>query len=130
MTDDQVQNFSRWKKCFDRFSQFDHVYIKLSGAFSEIGDQEANDPWPISKIVQRMKPWLDHIFRRFIPQRIMFGSDWPVCNVRGPGNAASWKHWFCVVSEILRIYNISVEEKDMVWWGTALKAYRLQENSS
>jgi L-rhamnono-1,4-lactonase len=55
----------------------------------------------------------------------MFGSDWPVCNVRGPGNELSWVHWRRVVEAILEHYNLSGEEKQRFWSETAVEAYRL-----
>jgi L-rhamnono-1,4-lactonase len=62
----------------------------------------------------------------FTPQRIMFGSDWPVCNVRGPGDEKSWHHWRNVVGEVLRRANLSDSEKDRIWFGTAMEAYRIK----
>lgn len=106
-------------------SKLTGVYMKLSGAFSELGDQEPAHPWSTEYIVERMTPWLDVIFRLFPPSRIMFGSDWPVCCVRGPGDALSWESWKDVVSSVLEKYRLTDEEKDRVWYGTAVEAYGL-----
>jgi L-rhamnono-1,4-lactonase len=55
----------------------------------------------------------------------MFGSDWPVCNVEGPGPDLSWRHWHDVVTAILEAENLTDGEKCMIWSGTAAKAYNI-----
>lgn len=55
----------------------------------------------------------------------MFGSDWPVCNVRGPGDQKSWNLWRAVVELALDRYKLSDEARDRIWYGTAVEAYHL-----
>lgn len=117
--------FESWKVSLTRLAACEKTYMKLSGAFSEIPDQDPDRPWPVSKIVERIYPWLEHVLQRFTPQRIMFGSDWPVCNVRGPGDAKSWGHWRSVVETWLQEQGLSGEEKDRIWYGTAEEVYKL-----
>lgn len=121
----KADNFERWKVAISRFAKQEKVYMKLSGAFSEIADQDPETPLTVLFIVERMKPWLDHVFSEFGPARIMFGSDWPVCNVRGPGDAKSWGHWVEVVEEYLQTRGLLKDEMDRVWYGTAVEAYKL-----
>lgn len=109
-----------------RLGACDKVYMKLSGGFSEIADQDPARPWPVAKLVERMRPWLGHVFQLFTPQRIMFGSDWPVCNVRGPGDNKAWKHWRAVVEASLEEQGFSDQEKDRIWYGTAAEIYKLE----
>ena len=123
-TAEQKDVFFRYLACMERFSKQTKVYMKLSGAFSEIGDQDPSSPWPKEKIVEQMRPWLDVLFRFFPAERIMFGSDWPVCNLRGPGDL-SWKSWRDVVELILDNYAVSEEGRKRIWQGTAIEAYRL-----
>lgn len=79
----------------------------------------------IAEIVERMQPWVDHVFKEFGPWRIMFGSDWPVCNVRGPGDAKSWPLWIDVVKATMERLKLSEMEMNAVWYGTAAEAYKL-----
>jgi L-rhamnono-1,4-lactonase len=118
-------NFTRWKAAISRMAKEERVYMKLSGAFSEIVDQDPSSPMPVEDVIERMQPWLDHIFTEFGPWRIMFGSDWPVCNVRGPGDTKSWSCWVDVVGQILQSRGLSEIEMNRVWYGTAIEAYRL-----
>lgn len=120
-------SFELWKASIARLSACEKTYMKLSGGFSEIADQDQSKPWPISELVERMRPWVDHVFLWFTPQRVMFGSDWPVCNVRGPGDAKSWRHWRAVIEALLEKQGLSDREKDTIWYGTAVEAYNLEE---
>jgi L-rhamnono-1,4-lactonase len=118
--------FEQWKSSMERFAKDQHVFMKLSGAFSEIGDQDPADPWTVDAITNRISPWVQHIITVFTPQRIMFGSDWPVCNVRGPGDYLSWNLWRSVVDEIMRRAELSDSEQDRIWFGTAIEVYRIK----
>jgi len=109
----------------ERFATFDNVYMKLSGGFSEMGQQYPESPIPISEVVKRLKPWTDVLIKEFSPNRIMFGSDWPVCNIGGPGDKLSWIHWKNTVSAFLDENELSAAEKDKIWFGTAVEAYKL-----
>ncbi|QDS70959.1 hypothetical protein FKW77_007192 [Venturia effusa] len=119
--------FESWKTSITRLAACQKTYMKLSGAFSEMADQDPDHPWPVSKVVQRIRPWVAHVIAEFSPQRIMFGSDWPVCNVRGPGDAKSWRHWRDVVESLLQEQGLSEKQMDRVWYGTAEEAYKLEK---
>lgn len=124
-TTGQREDFGRWKESIDRYATFDNVYMKLSGAFSQMAKQQPDSPMTILDTVKRLKPWVDVIMKAFKPDRIMFGSDWPVCNLGGPGDELSWTHWKNAVSAILDEHKLSKAEKDRIWYGTAVEAYNL-----
>jgi L-rhamnono-1,4-lactonase len=100
--------------------------MKLSGAFSELGNDaprvDTSDP---KELATRVQAWTDVVFDEFGPQRIMFGSDWPVCNVKGPKEEGSWPVWTDVVEEVLTRRNCTDQEKERVRSGTAREAYNL-----
>lgn len=118
-------DFDRWRACIKRFSGFSDVYIKLSGAFSELSNDRVESK-SAGEIADRMKPWLDHLFACFTPDCIMFGSDWPVCNVRGPATEESWDVWREVVQIALDQRAFSEKDRERIWSGTAIEAYRLK----
>jgi L-rhamnono-1,4-lactonase len=99
--------------------------MKLSGGFSQMGKQQPESPMTVPAIVDRLEPWVDVVITAFKPDRIMFGSDWPVCNLGGPGDELSWSHWKNVISAILDEHKLSKAEKDRIWYGTAVEAYNL-----
>jgi L-rhamnono-1,4-lactonase len=118
-------DFVDWKECIQQMAGFQGTYMKLSGAFSELPPQEPGKPADIDDLVMHMKPWIEVALGAFGPGRIMFGSDWPVCNVEGPGTGLSWKHWHDVVTAILEGEKLTDEEKCLIWSGTAAKAYNI-----
>jgi L-rhamnono-1,4-lactonase len=119
-------DFAKWSKCIGRMASHQHTYMKLSGMFSELPAQEENNPTDIPVLAARTKPWIDVVFEAFGPSRIMFGSDWPVCNVGGPGTAKSWDHWHDLVQAILTAQNLTWDEKARIWSGTAVEAYNIR----
>jgi L-fuconolactonase len=62
------------------------------------------------------RPYLDIVFDAFGPNRIMFGSDWPVCTV-----AASYEQVVNIVADYTR--QLSKLEQSKVWGGTAQEFY-------
>ena len=63
-------------------------------------------------------PYLDVVFETFGTKRLMFGSDWPVCNVAGG---------YDKVVEIVKNYTakLSSDEQGDVWGNTAIDFYKL-----
>ena len=102
------------------------TYMKLSGLFSELPPAllSSDDSNRIGDLVEYMMPWLDVVFETFGPHRIMFGSDWPICNLGGGGDG-SWARWKAVVECILDKRGLTHDERLAVWGGTAARAYGL-----
>jgi predicted TIM-barrel fold metal-dependent hydrolase len=73
-----------------------------------------------------MRPYLDTVFSAF-PNRIMFGSDWPVCNVGGPkGETGNWSFWVEIVAATLEDRGLSVGEKESVWYRAGCSGYEVE----
>jgi L-fuconolactonase len=64
-----------WARAIKRIAEFPNVFCKLSGLVTEADWQH----WTPEQIV----PVLDVAFDAFGPDRLMIGSDWPVCLVAG-----------------------------------------------
>ena len=116
---------TKWREYIEIMSRFPNTYMKLSGLFSELHSQDESNPMNIRDLTSLIKPWSDVIFESFGPNRIMFGSDWPVCNVGGPGPEKTWLHWVNVVESLLNHHECSPEQKARIWSGTAKEAYAL-----
>ena len=131
--DDNPSAFERYRKSIERLARFPNVYMKLSGAFSELPPQDPESPLSAEEVLEQMRPWLVLVFKAFDPAektRIMFGSDWPVCNVGGPGPELSWRCWTKAVETILDDERLGFRNSEVgrqrVWAGTALEAYGLE----
>ncbi|KAJ5180518.1 hypothetical protein N7492_003728 [Penicillium capsulatum] len=117
-------DFLEWKDLITQMAQIsDRTYMKLSGAFSELPSLSATTDLDLPGLVDYLQPWTDVIFNSFGTERIMFGSDWPVCNIGGGGNDVSWNRWQRVVEGILDRRGLTEEQKRGIWGQVALKAY-------
>ncbi|MGQ2901925.1 amidohydrolase family protein [Neoaquamicrobium sediminum] len=63
--------FGGWAEDMAAVAAFPNVLCKLSGMITE-ADHRAWKP-------ADLKPYVDHVAKLFGPDRLMFGSDWPVC---------------------------------------------------
>ena len=68
--------------------------------------------------VTALRPVWDHLLQWFGPQRLMWGSDWPVLTLAG-----SYGGWIDVSRAL--IGELSPEEQALVWQGTARRLYGL-----
>jgi len=64
-----------WAKGIQHLATFPNIYCKLSGLVTE-ADWQCWTP-------EQITPYLDLAFESFGPDRLMIGSDWPVCLVAG-----------------------------------------------
>ena len=99
-----------WASRMMELGERENVWCKLSGMVTE-ANWKAWTP-------ETLKPYLDVAVEAFGPERLMAGSDWPVCLV-----ASGYAHWF----EMLRTYfaGFSEAERAAVFGGTAVEVYGL-----
>ena len=64
-----------WKTDIQSIARFPNVWCKLSGMVTEADPNNWNQ--------QTFIPYLDIVFSAFGPDRLMIGSDWPVCQLGG-----------------------------------------------
>jgi L-rhamnono-1,4-lactonase len=115
-------SFSRWSEAIKNTSQCAKTYMKFSGAFSELPTRPTANAK--NGVVKQILPWIPKVLDCFGPRRVMFGSDWPVCNVNGPDGQSAWILWVGVVQDLLTRF-VPPEEHEYVWSKTAVEAYRL-----
>lgn len=72
-------DLSPWREDIQSLAEFPNVYCKLSGMVTEAEWQA----WQPSDF----EPYLDVVFEAFGPERLMIGSDWPVCKLAGEHSA-------------------------------------------
>jgi L-fuconolactonase len=99
-----------WKNDIKQLAQFPNVYCKLSGMVTEA----ALSSWAIDDF----KPYINIVLESFGIDRVMFGSDWPVCLL-----AASYEQC-CEVLEKNTEY-LSADDKKKIWGVNAIQFYNL-----
>ena len=66
------ENFTIWYNSLKSISMLPNVVCKISGVIASL---------PKNTGVNRLNPWLDATLEHFGCDRVMIGSDWPVCNL-------------------------------------------------
>jgi L-fuconolactonase len=99
-----------WRRDLAELAAHPQVCCKVSGLITE-ADHEA---WTIADL----RPVWDLLLAAFGPDRLMFGSDWPVCLLAG-----GWNDWAAAVEELLR--ELTPGAQHAVLAGTATTFYQL-----
>ncbi|MET3925823.1 amidohydrolase family protein [Devosia sp. 2618] len=98
-----------WARDMEQFRDLTHVHCKLSGLLTEDGPDWTPD---------RVKPYLETVIDIFGPDRLVFGSDWPVVNL-----VADYGKWVGVVADALK--PLSPDDQQKVWATNAERFYGL-----
>lgn len=101
---------AEWKKYMRAMAECPNVWCKVSGMVTEANwsSWKPND----------FDPYLDVVADVFGPDRLMYGSDWPVCLV-----AASYDDQFAIVREFVQRF--SADESERILGGNAIRFYNL-----
>jgi L-fuconolactonase len=102
--------YDEWRTLLHQASAFPNVYCKLSGLVTEANWRS----WTVADL----QPYLHTALEFFGPQRCMFGSDWPVCELAG-----SYERVHAAL--LAGLDRLSAEEREAVLGKTALRFYRL-----
>lgn len=105
------KSFEEWKAIIQDFKNFSNVFCKLSGMVTE-------HDWRDWK-KEDFYAYLDVMMDTFGEDRLMFGSDWPVCLL-----AANYQQ----VKEILESYleKLPKETQTKIWSENAIQFYNLK----
>jgi L-fuconolactonase len=101
---------SPWREQVRELAQAPQVLCKVSGMITEAGHArwQADD----------FKPFLDVVFEAFGEDRLMFGSDWPVCLLAG-----NYERVFRLVDDYAQQLSPAAREK--LFGGNAARFYRV-----
>jgi Predicted metal-dependent hydrolase of the TIM-barrel fold len=105
-------NVEPWARGMRELARRPHVCCKLSGMVTEIGRPH----WTVADL----RPYVDVVLEAFGADRVLFGSDWPVCLV-----ACGYARWLEIVQEL--IAPLSPSERAAILGGNARRVYRLGE---
>lgn len=86
------------------------AFCKLSGLVTE-----ARADWTVDDL----RPYVEHLLDTFGPDRLVWGSDWPVCTL-----ASSYGRWVEVTGELLS--GLAEDETSAILGGNAARAYRMR----
>ncbi|MBO9683816.1 MAG: amidohydrolase family protein [Flavisolibacter sp.] len=104
------KEIDEWKRDMEKIAKHENVYCKISGMVTEAD-------WKAWK-KEDFKPYLDVVVEVFGTDRILFGSDWPVCLV-----AASYEKMLGIVKDYFASF--SQNEQDRFFGLNAIRFYNL-----
>jgi L-fuconolactonase len=99
-----------WAQRMRELGQRENVWCKVSGMVTEA-------EWT-GWSAETLRPYLDVVVEAFGVERLMAGSDWPVCLV-----ACEYARWFAVLRDYFA--GFSDAERDAVFGATAIHVYGL-----
>ena len=105
--------FQPWADHISELAIFDNVHCKVSGIVTT-----ASENWTKAEL----KPYIDHLVSAFGYDRLMFGSDWPVCTL-----AAEYKQW--VEALLWAVQGASDADKQKLFHDNAKQFYRIEEGT-
>jgi len=100
-----------WAVQIKKIAQNKNVFCKLSGLVTEAD-------WKRWK-ADDFKPYLDVIFEAFSPDRLMFGSDWPVCLL-----AATYRQVKQLIADYVKGFSRSDQQN--IFGGNAVRFYGIE----
>lgn len=107
--------FEPWATDLVTVAKLENVWCKLSGM-----NTEAN--WNNWK-AEDLTPYVQHVVKAFGHERVMFGSDWPVCLLAG-----SYRQTIQALAQALG--DLNEEQQDLVWSKNAVGFYGLASTSA
>jgi L-fuconolactonase len=102
---------AQWREHLRRLAALPHVLCKVSGLMTETGERAVD-----ADVLHR---YLDIALELFGAQRLMFGSDWPVCLLK-----ADYAQVFDIVERWAA--RLSTDEQAALWGSNAARCYGLR----
>jgi L-fuconolactonase len=102
--------FEGWAQDMERIAKHPKLYCKVSGMITEADHQN----WK----AEQLTPYVQHVLKLFGFDRLMFGSDWPVCTLAG-----TWKQVLAAFTQALGAQD--ADERAKILGSTAAKFYGL-----
>jgi predicted TIM-barrel fold metal-dependent hydrolase len=99
-----------WREHIREIASFPNVYCKVSGLVVYAD--------PVNWKPEDLGPFVDHVLESFGWDRVMFGSDWPVCTL-----AASYRQWVEALLSLTQAAGETNQRK--LFRHNAIRAYRL-----
>ncbi|MEM7752754.1 MAG: amidohydrolase family protein [Pseudomonadota bacterium] len=103
------ESFAHWATGMERIARETGAFCKLSGIVTETGEN-----WTVDEL----EPYAHHVLEVFGPDRVMWGSDWPVMRLRG-----EYGDWHAAAQKLTS--HLSKADKAHVFGKTAVAFYDL-----
>jgi L-fucono-1,5-lactonase len=98
-----------WRRGMSFLAEHRQIFCKLSGLANEYGSGWSQ---------QSLQPVFDHVLQAFGPDRLMWGSDWPVLELAG-----TYEDWFACAQSLTS--QLPEKDRSRIFGETAADFYRL-----
>jgi predicted TIM-barrel fold metal-dependent hydrolase len=99
-----------WRSHIAEISRFPNAYCKVSGLVAYADPAQWNE--------DDLRPYIEHVISCFGWERVLFGSDWPVCTL-----SAGYRQWVEALHSITRSAGEANQKK--LFHDNAIRVYRL-----
>lgn len=110
----QADDRAVWAKGMQALAADKRIHCKLSGLLTEFNAEQLRDPLPaLQEILAQLLNW-------FGPERLVWGSDWPVLNLAG-----SYASWQDMTDQLLA--TLSQADQTAILYGNAARFYGVDQ---
>jgi L-fuconolactonase len=107
--------FSSWAQLLERLASYERVSCKLSGLLSEARPDQRN--------AEALRPYVEHAHMCFGVERLLYGSDWPVCTIAGGETV-----WRDIVDDLTAAWSPS--DRQALYSDNAIRLYGLARHAN
>jgi L-fuconolactonase len=99
-----------WHSAMGALAKLPNMSVKLSGLLTEA---------PAGAGHEILAPYMDRLLETFGPERILWGSDWPVLNL-----ASDYRAWTAIAEDLTG--GLRPDARRAIWGGTAARIYGIR----
>ncbi len=99
-----------WRAHITELAKYANVFCKISGLVAYAD--------PVAWTADDLRPYIEHVIRCFGFDRVLFGSDWPVCTLSA--SLARWVETLCAITDAY-----GDENQRKLFYDNAVRVYRL-----
>lgn len=106
------ESWQQWQSGIHALAKLPNVSCKLSGICAYCTAEQRN--------IEHLRSYFYELLAAFGPNRIVWGSDWPVCNI-----ADGLLPWSQISDQLLG--ELSIDEQTAIFYRNAIDIYKIQE---
>jgi L-fuconolactonase len=111
----KIRKTEPWKTLMAEAAQFPNLFCKLSGVITEADHRSWN--------LEDLRPYIEHVVTSFGWDRILFGSDWPVCLLAG-----EYERVYGAIQELLSP-DLNADREAKLFGQNAARFYQLETST-
>ncbi|PUU77292.1 hypothetical protein B9Z19DRAFT_987346 [Tuber borchii] len=110
------------------------IVMKVSGIFAELPHDESFSKLTASQkedaVIAHVTPWISETLSIFGPDRVIWGSDWPVCKmgfekIYPAGEFSAWETWYLLATKVMLKLSQDKDVMEKLFSGNTARVYRL-----